>query len=94
MQVDSKVNKYILLGEVINHWNNISVLFEIKYFMPTNGDGNRYRNPTTKGWKPLFTCKYGSFSWNPIKDLKESNPFQISGCVVINKIGHEPYFYW
>ena len=38
--------------------------------------------------------KDGSTSWEPLKDLKESSPIEVSEYAVANKIDHEPAFVW
>ena len=41
---------------------------------------------TNKGWYFLYLWKYDSTTWAPLKDLKESNPVDISEYVVGNRI--------
>ena len=38
--------------------------------------------------------KDGSTTWEPLQDLKESNPIEVSEYAVANKIDHEPAFAW
>ena len=46
----------------------------------------------TKGCDLLCLWKYVSKTWAPLKDLKESNPVDISEYVVGNKISEEASF--
>jgi DeoR/GlpR family transcriptional regulator of sugar metabolism len=46
---------------------------------------------------PLKMCvlwKDSSTSWEPLKDLKESDPVQVAEYVVANKLVSEPAFTW
>ena len=38
--------------------------------------------------------KDGSTTWEPLKDLKESIPIEVSEYAVANKVDHEPAFAW
>ena len=49
---------------------------------------------TTKVWDFLCLWKYGSTTWAPLKDLKESNPVDIVEYVVRNRIYEEAAFDW
>ena len=49
---------------------------------------------TTKGWKLCILWKDGSTSWEPQKDLKESNHMQVAEYVVATKLVSEPAFAW
>jgi hypothetical protein len=48
----------------------------------------------TKGWELLVLWKDGTMTWEPLKDLKESNPVQVAKYSVINQISEEPAFAW
>ena len=48
----------------------------------------------SQGWKLCIEWKDGSTTWEPLKDLKESNPIEVSEYAIANKIDHEPTFVW
>ena len=56
--------------------------------------GSKSLRKTTKGWNFICLWKYGSKTWAPLKDLKESNPVDISEYVVGDKISKESSFAW
>ena len=56
--------------------------------------GRKYLIKTTKGWDFLCLLKDGSTTWAPLKDIKESNPVDISEYVVGNRIFEEDAFAW
>ena len=93
-QVDDEGNKFILLEEIIDHRKDDNVLTEEESLLPQSDANNQHRKHTTKGWKLCVTWKDGSSSWEPLKDLKESNPVQVSEYALINKISDEPAFIW
>ena len=47
---------------------------------------------TNKGWEVCIQWKYGSSTWNQVKDINESLPVQLSEYAVLNKIVDEPAF--
>jgi hypothetical protein len=55
---------------------------------------NQHYCRTTKGWKLLILWKDGTPTWEPLKDLKESNPVQVAEYAVANKLAEEPAFVW
>ena len=60
----------------------------------TSINGNKSIHLTTKGRKLCVVWKDGSTSWEPLKDLKESNPLQVAEYAVANDIDVEPVFAW
>jgi hypothetical protein len=57
-------------------------------------NGKRRHKLTTKGWKLCVKWKDGSTSWEALKDLKESNPFEDAEYAVSTKRVSEPAFAW
>ena len=93
-QVDDEGNEFILLDEITDHRKDDTALTEEESLLPQSGANNQHRKHTTKGWQLCVTWKDGSSSWEPLKDLKESNPVQVSEYALINKISDEPAFIW
>ena len=60
----------------------------------TNNYGRKSRTITTKGWDFLINWKDGSQSWVPLKDIKESNPIEVSEYAHSRGIMDEPAFAW
>ena len=52
------------------------------------------RRDTTKGWEVCIKWKYGSSTWNQVKDVKESFPVQLAEYAVLKKIADETAFTW
>ena len=57
-------------------------------------NGNKRRKETTKGWEVCIKWKYGSSTWNQVKDVKESFPGQLLEYAVLDQIADEPSFAW
>ena len=47
-----------------------------------------------KVWEVFIQWKYGSSTWNQVKDVKESFPVQLAEYAVLNQIADEPAFAW
>ena len=92
-QVDDEGNQFLLLNEIIDHKRDESAL-QWKDMWITGKNGNKHMKRTTKGWKLCVTWKDGSSSWEPLKDLKESNPLQVAEYAISNNINDEPAFAW
>ena len=86
-------NIHVLFDEIINHCRTTLALKQANAFIVTS-IGNRRRQDTTKGWDMLIRWKYGSTTWVPLKDMKESYPVQVSGYAVLTRIQEEPTFAW
>ena len=52
------------------------------------------RRETTKGWEVCIKWKYGSSTWNQVKDIKYSFPVKLAEYVLLNQISDEPEFAW
>jgi hypothetical protein len=59
-----------------------------------NGSRNPSAHPTTKGWKLCCEWADGSTSWEPLRNLKESNPIQVAEYAQQRNLLHEPAFAW
>jgi hypothetical protein len=93
-QVDNEGNQYLMLQEIVDHKKDESVAIPWDKMWIESHNGNKHKRRTTKGWKLCVTWKDGTTSWEPLKDLKESNPLQVAEYVVANDIENEPAFAW
>ena len=93
-QVDDEGNQYLMLQEIVDHKKDESAAVPMSQMWIKGSNGNMHMRMTTKGWKLCVTWKDGTTSWEPLKDLKESNPLQVAEYVVANDIENEPAFAW
>ena len=91
-QVDEQGFQYLLIDEIIDHKKDGSAVAADDGYVFVNG--RRCPRRTTKGWKLCVQWKDGSTSWEPLKDLKESNPVEVAEYAVANKLVSEPAFNW
>jgi hypothetical protein len=83
-KVDDEGQAHILFDDIIDHQEGTDALAIDDGFVIHN----IYHTPkrTTRGWTMLVQWKYGSTTWIPLKDLKESNPVQVADYVVAHKL--------
>ena len=92
-KVDSNGHHNLLLKEITDHRKSeIAVPIDEKFVVSKTG--RKTLRKTTKGWDFLCLCKYGSTTWDPLGDLKESKPVDIADNVVGNRISEESAFSW
>ena len=59
-----------------------------------------HRNPAKKttrntvGWALLCKWKYRTYTWVPLKNLKQPNPIEVAEYAIKTKISEEPAFEW
>ena len=92
-QVDEEGHSFSILKEIVDHRTNGKALTKDDGFT-TDRRGRRHPKQTTQGWELEVEWKDGSTSWIPLKDLKDSNPVEVSEYAVANKIAEEPAFSW
>ena len=80
-----------MLTEVTDHKRDYSAITTVDGFI-TSSNGNLHFNNMTRCWKLLVECKDGSVDWVPLKDLKHSNPVELTKYAVVNKIIDGPVF--
>jgi hypothetical protein len=94
-QVDVDGNRFLLLKEIIDHEKDPTALSKDD-MMQVNPHGSRNptRRYTTKGWR--FQCQWadGSTSWEPLRNLKESNPIEVAQYNEAHSLLEEPAFVW
>ena len=80
------------LNEIIDHRTNSKAVTKDDGMISQNGRSTMRK--TTKGWFLCVRWKDDSTSWVPLKDLKESNPLDVSEYAVANNLVTEPAFQW
>jgi hypothetical protein len=85
------VNKFLLLDEIVEFRKKANVIPREDMHLD-----NAKRQPrcTTQGWDLLIQWKDGTMSWEPLKNLKESNPVQVAEFAILNGIADEAAFAW
>jgi hypothetical protein len=80
------------LDEIINHRSDDkAVPMKDKYVPGTN---NRSLRQTTAGWYLQIRWKDGSTSWEPLRNIKESNPIEVAEYAAANQLLNVPAFAW
>ena len=92
-QVDQDGRRFVLFEDIIDHRTDGTEIKEEDAFIHM-ANGNKRRRETTKVWEVCIQWKDGSWTWNQIKDVKESYPIQLAEYAVQNKISEEPAFAW
>jgi hypothetical protein len=89
-QLDAEGNYYLLLGEIMDHHQNVSAIHTGDKFLVCNGRKVPYQ--TTISWEFLVKWHDRSTSWEPLKNLKDSNPVELAEYVI--KSSEEVAFCW
>ncbi|MGH3054233.1 MAG: reverse transcriptase domain-containing protein, partial [Gaiellaceae bacterium] len=92
-QVDDEGNQYLILKEIIDYNKDHSAISKDDMYTYSS-NGNQIKRRTTKGWKLCILWKDGSTTWEPLRNLKESNPVEVAEFAVANKLASEPAFAW
>ena len=92
-QIDDEGQHFTLIDEIIDHKRDNSALTQENGFIQTKS-GNRVPKKTTRGWSFLVNWKDGCSSWVPLKDLRVSNPIEVSEYAVAHNLINEPAFNW
>lgn len=91
-QVDAEGRRYLLLDEIINHNKDHTAIHADDKWIQKGA--NKQLKRTTQGWKLQVRWKDGSTSWEPLRNLKESNPVEVAEYAINNKIAEEAAFAW
>jgi hypothetical protein len=91
-QVDDKSHRYLLLQVIIVHENDETALGHNSIMPNISGSCNPIPIHMTKAWKICCQWADNSTSWEDLKDLKESHPFQVAQCIESYKLLDEPAF--
>ena len=91
-QLDSEGNRLLLIDEIIDHCrDHRAINTDDKYIMH---NGRQSLRCTTQCWHLLVRWRDGSTSWEPLRNLKESNPVEVAEYAVANKLSEEAAFHW
>jgi hypothetical protein len=83
-QLDPSGTRFLLLKEICDHrLDETAVPIQEKYMTQGN---NRTLWHTTKLWYLQVLWKDGTTSWEPLRNLKESNPVEVVDYAVANGI--------
>jgi hypothetical protein len=94
-QVDVDGNRFLLLKEIIDHKTDATALSKSDAMvMNVNGSRNPTHRFTTKGWSLLCQWADGSTSWEPLRNLRESNPIELAQYTEAHGLLEEPAFPW
>ncbi len=94
-QVDVDGNRFLLLKEIIDHKTDATALSKSDAMvMNVNGSRNPTHRFTTKGWSLLCQWADGSTSWEPLCNLRESNPIELAQYAEAHSLLEEPAFPW
>ena len=92
-QVDQDGQRFVLFNAVIDSRTDGTHIMEGDSFIHMS-NGNKRRRETTKGWEFFIQWKYGSSTWNQVKDVKESFLLELAEYALINQTTDEPEFLW
>ena len=92
-QVDEDGYRYQLLNHIMDHKSNGQAVQPEDAFTVSQ-NGNKVRRQTTKGWFFQVQWKDGTDSWLPLRELKESNPVQVSKYAQSAQLLDVPAFTW
>ena len=83
----------IFIDEIVGHRFNQEAIPKGKGWY-TTPQGARKRIITTKGCDVNVSWMDGTTSWVPLKDIKESNPLEVTDYVARNNLMEHPVFVW
>jgi hypothetical protein len=89
---DRNGNQHLLMRHITDHRKDDTAVSKIDGYIWTRG--RKIRKKITKGWKQFVEWKDGSTSWEPLFDLKESNPVEVAEYAVAHDLAEEPAFSW
>jgi len=92
-QVDDEGNRFVMLESIVDHRTDGNEIKEDDAFIMSHNGGRR-RKQTTRGWEILLQWKDGSYTWETMKDVKESYPVQLAEYVHQRKVSEKPAFAW
>ena len=83
--VDDEGKTYFIMKEIVGHKSTCAALVGDEQFIISK-NGQKKPRKTTQGWKLCIEWKDGSTKWEPLKDLKESNPIEVSEYAVETRL--------
>ena len=91
-QLDNEGNRFLLLEEIMDHRRDGSAVHADNKYITHNG--RKILRQTTRGWEFLIRWRDGSTSWEALRNVKNSNPFQLAEYVISNKLSDEAACRW
>jgi len=88
-QIDEEGHRYQLLEGILHHRKTSKAVTKDQAM-----DKSGKNRLTTKGWDFCVEWKDGTFTWVPLKDLKNSHPIECAEYAVMAGIQDEPAFAW
>jgi hypothetical protein len=82
-QVNNEGNMFQLLDKIMDHKKDDTAI-DIANGTVTSSSGNVKPKITTQGWQLLVLWKDKLMSWVKLKDLKASNPIELTEYAVAN----------
>jgi len=92
--VDDEGYENALFKAIIDHRCDRNLAVSAQEAWITSHNGNKHPRLTTKGWDLCVEWSDGTTSWIPLKDLKVSNPVEVSDYAVAHNLTQEPAFSW
>ena len=84
-QVDQDGQRFVLFNAIIDLRTDGTLIKEGDSFIHMS-NGKKRRRETTKLWEVFIQWKYASYTWNQVKDVKESFQVQLEEYIVLNQI--------
>ena len=81
------------MKNIIDCKKDESAVFKADRFLVIKRGRCRLRQSTV-GWKLVITCKDGSVTWVPLKELKESSPVEVAKCARAKGIDDKAVSAW
>ena len=92
-QIDDEGHRFQLLRNITDHKPYGNAIAISDGFINSRNGNNGPKN-NTDGWKLQVEWKDIATSWVPLKDIKASNPIELSEYTINNNIEHKPFFHW
>ena len=92
-QIDDDGNRHVIFDSIIDHRTDGSEVLP-KDSIVVSKNGGRRKIETTKGWEILIQWKYGSTTWEKLKDIKGCYPVELAEYAVDKHIHDAPAFAW
>lgn len=93
-QVDEDGYSLTMMKDILASQKDAQIVVPIDSANVIMANGQSRPRKTTKGWKLLVLWEDGLKSWIPLKDMKESHPFEVAEFARSQDIDKEPAFNW
>ena len=92
-QVNEEGNRFVVFDDIVNCCVDGTENMQQDAFIISNNGGKILRE-TTKGWEIIIQLKYGSTTWESMRNVKECNPLKLAEYSHHVQISQEPAFAW